>query len=245
MIADIIAIVTKEWKEIFLMRGSLRSGLLNLGIIVALVGIFIPLQTGEMWLRSAAGLATWSWLPIFLVMSVVADSFAGERERHTLETLLASRMSDRAILFGKLAAAALYGWSIVVIGMLLGAITVNVSNPAPGIRFYTPGVFFGGLILSLLITILMSGIGILVSLRASTVRQAYQKMSIGFLVFWFLPMMALQFLPAEVIGPLITGLSNVRVAQVVIIAALVLLAIDVVLILLALRQFRRDRLILD
>ena len=35
----------------------------------------------------------WMWFSLLLVINVVADSFAGERERHTLETLLASRLS--------------------------------------------------------------------------------------------------------------------------------------------------------
>lgn len=245
MIADIFNIVQKEWKEIFLMRGSLRSGLLNIGIIVALVGIFFPLQAGPVWLNSPLGLATWSWLPLFLVMSSVADSFAGERERHTLETLLASRLSDRTILFGKLASSVLYGWSIVILSMLLGAITVNIAHPAGGIRFYPLNIFFGGLLLSLLGTLLMGGIGILVSLRSSTVRQAYQKMSVAFMVIWFVPLMALQFLPASITAPLIESMANIDMGQVVTIAMLVLLVVDVLLIFLATRQFRRDRLILD
>lgn len=245
MIADMFSIVQKEWKEIFLMRGSIRSGLLNLGIIIALVGIFFPLQTGAEWLNSPLGLATWSWLPLFLVMSAVADSFAGERERHTLETLLASRLSDRTILFGKLASAVLYGWSIVILSMLLGAVTVNIAHPAAGIRFYPMNIFLSGLTLSLLGTLLMGGIGILVSLRSNSVRQAYQRMSVVFLVVWFVPLMALQFLPVTLTGPLLESLSRINVPQLVAGAMIVLLVVDALLIFLAMQQFRRDRLILD
>ena len=36
---------------------------------------------------------------------MIADGIPGERERHTLETLLASRLSDRSILLGKVMAA--------------------------------------------------------------------------------------------------------------------------------------------
>ena len=59
---------------------------------------------------------------------MIADSFAGERERHTLETLLASRLSDRAILFGKIAACIAYGWLMAMLCVLVGTITENVSH---------------------------------------------------------------------------------------------------------------------
>lgn len=245
MIADMFSIIQKEWKEIFLMRGSVRSGLINIGIILVLVGVIFPLQSGTGWLNSALGLATWSWLPLFLVMSAVADAFAGERERHTLETLLASRLSDHAILFGKLTSAVLYGWSIVIASMLIGAVTVNVAHPGNGIQFYPPDIFISGLVLSLLGMLLMGGIGILVSLRSSSVRQAYQRMSIIFLVVWFVPLILLQFAPVAVTKPIIEQLSRINGRQAVITIMLVLLALDTFLILLATRKFRRNRLILD
>ena len=63
-----------------------------------------------------------------MITAVIADSFAGERERHTLETLLASRLSDHSILFGKIAASMAYGWLISLSCILAGAITVNIVN---------------------------------------------------------------------------------------------------------------------
>ena len=62
----------------------------------------------------------------------VADSFAGERERHTLETLLASRLPDRAILFGKVLAAVGYGWVLVMLMLVLSLVTVNLTVATPG-----------------------------------------------------------------------------------------------------------------
>jgi ABC-2 type transport system permease protein len=110
MINDITTIIWKEIKEIFLQRPNFRGGWAGLLVLLAVFGIFIPLQSGPAWVSSPANLAIWSWVPYLLVSGVVADSFAGERERHTLETLLASRLSDRAILFGKIGAALVYGW---------------------------------------------------------------------------------------------------------------------------------------
>src|SRR5436309_9767960 len=100
---DIATVFWKEWKEIVLERASGGSGLRPL-VMVGLVGIVVPLRVGaERYLgpQSLVGLIV---IALAAVLAVVPDAFAGERERHTLETLLASRLTDRAILFGKLAA---------------------------------------------------------------------------------------------------------------------------------------------
>jgi ABC-2 type transport system permease protein len=113
-------------------RGSLRGGWLGLVIFVAVFGILLPLQSGRGWVESPTGLAVWAWVPFLLVSSVVADSFAGERERHTLETLLASRLPDRAILFGKLATAVGYGWGFALLSLSTGA--ASCCSIQPGLR---------------------------------------------------------------------------------------------------------------
>ncbi len=245
MITDIITMIGKEFKEIFMLRGSFRSTVMNLLIIVGMAGVFFPAQMGPLWLTNPVGILTWSWLPLFLVMGVVADSFAGERERHTLETLLASRLPDRAILLGKISAAVLYGWSIAVLTILLGAVTVNVMHFSGQILFYPLVTFFGAVLLSFLAALLISSIGVLVSLSSSTTRQAYQKMSMAFLIFWLLPTLLLQFLPAKIVGPLIQTLSRLNWTQVATGVIAFLVAANVLMLFFAISRFRRDRLILD
>src|SRR5665648_247246 len=114
MINDIFTIVCKDLKEVLSSRGNARSGAIYLLIVIGVMGVLMPIQSGRAWFTEPLIPLVWSWFPIFLVISVVTDSFAGERERNTLETLLASRLSDRAILFGKLSAAVLYGWGISI-----------------------------------------------------------------------------------------------------------------------------------
>ncbi len=55
------------------------------------------------------------------------DSFAGERERHTLETLLASRLPDHAILSGKLLVCVLYSFIMTIIFIVLCLAVVNIA----------------------------------------------------------------------------------------------------------------------
>jgi hypothetical protein len=128
MTADFATVLWKEWKEIVMERSAGSTGSLRPLILIAVFGIFFPLRMGPERFFSAAGLLVPTFFSAIVITAVIADSFAGERERHTLETLLASRLSDRSILFGKIAACMAYGWLISISCILAGAITVNIMN---------------------------------------------------------------------------------------------------------------------
>ncbi len=245
MFTDIITLIRKEWKEMFLMRGSLRSGLINILIQVAVFGVFIPWQFASGWFSTPLEPIVWSWVPVFMATWMVADAIAGERERHTLETLLASRLSDQAIYLGKLSAAVLYGFSLALVNLLLGAVTVNLVNPAGSQHFYPLGLFFRILAFDLLGCGLLAGVGVLVSLRAATARQAYQRMSVVLLAVWFLPVVALPMLPASWKAPLEGMLLTANFNAILSWICLALLVIDAVLVAAGQTRFKRARLVLD
>lgn len=244
MITDIWTIIWKETKEILFQRGNLRGGWLGLLVFIGVFGIFMPLQSGPEWVESPTGLFIWGWVPFLLVSGVVADSFAGERERHTLETLLASRLSDRAILFGKIAAAIAYGWGITMVSVFLGLITINVVHWQGKLSLYPAATGLGIVGLSFLVALLAAGLGVLVSLRAATVRQAQQTFSIAFFLL-FIPLFILPMLPEEWRARLVDMAVNANLSAIVIVLAIILFVIDVVLILAAMARFKRNRLILD
>lgn len=244
MITDIWTIIWKETKEILFQRGNLRGGWLGLLVFIGVFGIFMPLQSGPEWVESPTGLFIWGWVPFLLVSGVVADSFAGERERHTLETLLASRLSDRAILSGKIAAAIAYGWGITMVSVFLGLITINVVHWQGKLSLYPAATGLGIVGLSFLVALLAAGLGVLVSLRAATVRQAQQTFSIAFFLL-FIPLFILPMLPEEWRARLVDMAVNANLSAIVIVLAIILFVIDVVLILAAMARFKRNRLILD
>ena len=194
MFADIGTLIWKEWRELFRQRGF-KGALFNWVVLVAVMGIVTPLQMGKEWLSMPLVVAVWSWLPLISVMQVVSDTFAGERERHTLETLFASRLSDSAILFGKISVVVLFGWSIELAGLLLGMIVVNGMNWEGHLLVYSSPILFGVTPVVLLLVVLVAGIGTWVSLRSATVRSAYQKMMIAFMVMVFAPMLLIQIIP--------------------------------------------------
>lgn len=243
MINDIYTLIWKEWKEIFLQRSSGRSGVINLFLVVGVVGIFIPLQSGQSWFTNPVTMLIWAWLPIFLVLGMVTDAFAGERERHTLETLLASRLSDTAILLGKVGASVAYGWSMALVSMVLGAISVNLVFPSGFFQFYPLDRLLLGLLLAFLGCLMIALVGVLVSLRAPTARAAYQKLSIVMLIIYFVPILGLQFLPASITNPILESLSAIKLMSALLGLAGLLLAVNAVLLVIARDRFQRARLI--
>jgi ABC-2 type transport system permease protein len=245
MIRDAYTVMWKEGKELFRLRGSSRGGTLGVAFFLCVFGIFLPLQMGLGWVQSNTVLILWVWVPLFLVSSVVADAFAGERERHTLETLLSSRLSDASILLGKVGAAIAYGWGLSMISLFVGLVTVNFSNDTAPTEIYTPIMCLGIFLWSFLGAGLTGCAGVLVSLRASTVRQAQQTLSISIMLLLFVPIFGIQALPEHWKQKIFAFLSTISVPETIILVAGVLSIIDLVLLRAALFRFQRSKLILD
>lgn len=245
MLQDVVTIVQKEFKEILHQRGSRRAGWLNIVIVIGLLGIYMPITSGREWVTNPIGLVSFSWLPLFLVMGIVADGFAGERERHTLETLLASRLTDGAILAGKITAAVLYAWGIAMTSTLLGGIVANFNGEGQGFAFYPLPWLAAAAVFGLLLAILVASIGSLISLRAGTVRQAYQQLSIGFMVLWFGFFLGIRFLPESARMAIAAFLNSLDLMAVGAGILVVLILVDIFLISVCRMRFQRSKLILD
>jgi ABC-2 type transport system permease protein len=244
MIADTLTVFWKEMKEIVIQGPKFRGGWVGTLIFLGVFGVMMPLQSGLSWLTSPLTLLVWAWVPFLLVNSVTADSFAGERERHTLETLLASRLTDISILFGKLAASLAYGWGLTLVCLLLSVVTINLVHWQGYPVFFPISIAGGTLILSFLVAMLAAGLGILVSLRAATVRQAQQTLS-AMMFIVFIPLIALPMLPEGLKTRFGMALVTANLEEVVLAAAAALALIDAVLLAAAMTRFRRSRMILD
>ncbi len=243
MIADIMTVLKKELKEVLSEGGG--RGKLNLLILVGVFGVFIPLQSGRAWIEQPGMVLMWSWVPVFLVINVIADAFAGERERHTLETLLASRLPDRAILFGKMAAAVAYGLGIALISMALSVVVINVTAWDGQLLLYPLPVALGLAALMLLGCTLMASLGALVSLRASSMKQAAQTLMVVILIV-FLPLsLGPMLLPEQLRTQVFLAIMNADIVAIALIVGALLLVVNALLIAAALARFKRARLILD
>jgi ABC-2 type transport system permease protein len=234
--SDIRTMVWKESKDV-LFQGGWRS-LIRPLIVVGLMG-YLSLLIGPPWVDLTPLVMVWLlWVPFFVIISFVGDVIAGERERHTLETLLASRMPDRAILLGKVVTTVLYGWGMGVLSLLLSLLLVDLFRTQGRWIFYPLGLFVDAIILSLLVSVLGASAGVLISLRASTARQAQQILSVGTIVLAFGSVLALRAVPANL-------LSSLTYSQFLFIAVAVIAVLDAILLGLSLLSFQRSRLILS
>jgi ABC-2 type transport system permease protein len=246
MNADFATVLWKDWKEIVFERSAGGSGSYRPLLLIVLLGIFVPLRMGPDRYFSAPGVLIPTFFSAFVISAVIADSFAGERERHTLETLLASRLSDRAILFGKIAASVAYGWLISISCILAGTITVNVANwHGPILIFHDAASWLIFLLGPPLVGGVVATAGVLVSLHSATVRHAQQTLGVAIGVLVLVTTFGSSSLPPAWKTWFARILLTWSPAELVLAVAGVLLVIDLALLLAGMARFQRARLVLD
>ena len=242
---DILTVMWKERKSLFRSRGRRSQALLSL-LSPVFLAIYMPWEAGQNWVEGYLSLMIAAMIPVLLVGIIIPDAFAEERERHTLGTLLASRLSDRAILFGKCAVAVSFGWGLTLIVLLLALVTVSVTHWDGRVLLYSPEVAAADVTVSFLMAALTASAGVLISLRSETVQGAQQTL------------MAVLMIPPALLGPIVlvvagTGpewrpkvlLANLGPTLVSLIILAVLVAVNSGLLLAAMARFQRARLILD
>ncbi len=249
LFVDAWTVMYKELRELVAARSGVRGSLLGILLLLVIVGAVFPIESsllegGQSWL-----LTMWGWLPIFVVAITVTDLIAGERERHTLETLLASRLPDRAILLGKVGAAIVLGWGLMFVCIVIGIVVTALLHSEYSLGHYTANILFGVVILGMLGALLAAGVSALISLHAGTARQAHQIVSAALLLVFILHVVGLpllgRVLPEPWQGNLTSLLSVLEHPQLLIYLAVVLAALGVGLLGLASLWFQRSRLNLD
>jgi ABC-2 type transport system permease protein len=240
MLTDIRTMVWKECQTVFQHKGS-RSRFLIIMLTPVLFATFFAWQWGPDWLYEIPPIFMAIIIPVMLVGVMIPESFAGEKERHTLSTLLASRLPDRAIFLGKLLTPVAVGFGGAILFILLSAVTVNLANWEGRVLFFSPEIGLGSLALSFIAATLTAGAGVLVSMRAKTAQQASQLLMAMLIV----PGILLQVIPLlfmDRIDELIEAINGPRTLIAVI---AILLAVDLVLMILAAASFRRAKLAWD
>ena len=245
MMRDIWTVVWKEWREFRDQLLSLRRGGLSALILALILGVVAPVQLGPEWVQSKIIVGYWPFLAATMVSSLIADSVAGERERHTLETLLASRLSDSAILIGKIVAAVLYGLGFAVANLLIGLVAVNVAHRESAPILFGTQRFIVTIVLTILASLLMAGIGVFISLRASTVKQAQQTFGIAIIVITMGPLLLFNALEPETRARVALALASLGETRIEAYAIGLLTILSMIVIGAALVRFRRGKLVLD
>jgi ABC-2 type transport system permease protein len=240
---DLSTVLWKEWRS--LMGGRARRQLLIIGGVLAAMALIFPIEDGRGWVSDPVGMGILGIvMPMLVVSVIVPDAIAGERERHTLATLLASRLPDRAILYGKLGIAVVTGWLTGIVMLAVALVAANLSAAPPAPLLYEPAVLVAVLALGLLVAILAGGIGFFVSLRASTAQEAQQLTGVGMMV----PLMLASFLLMAIMDnddlrAMMEGIGSLDPRLVVVGVMAVLAMVDGGLLVAADRRFRRGRLL--
>lgn len=244
MIREIGTVVWKERKAVVRQPGSRTRILFTIGVPIGVFALYAPLSAGPDWVRQPDSLFIAVFVPMLFAMVTTPDSFAGEKERRTLSTLLTSPLSDRGILFGKVTFNVALAWAFALATLLIAIVAENIANSDGGLLMLTPLLLAADLLISFLIAVLAVSVGVLTSLRSVTVQQAQQTLA------------AVLFSVPLVLGPVLflvasrwpewgpqEILSDVDPAVALIGVTLTLLAIDVSLLTVGTIRFRRDRLI--
>jgi ABC-type Na+ efflux pump permease subunit len=170
-------------------------------------------------------------LPLMVSSIFAADSFAGEKERKTLEALLYSPTTDRELFTAKLLGAWTSAVAVALFSFIIYAVMVNAAGWQSIGRVFFPNWMWIALVFW--VTPAVAGLGLVVmvfvSVRAQGFQDAYQT---GGLVV--LPVIALM------VGQL-SGLMYFSLG-VVLLVGLVIWLLDMVLLRFASQSFRRGEL---
>jgi len=188
---------------------------------------------GDLKAAVAAVLAR-NWLPMFLVLPIflpillAAQSIGGERERRTLEPLLATRVSTLSIILGKSVAALVPALGITWVAAALFCAGIDAVVG----RFLLPDAawLFGTLLLSPLLALFGNAMAVVVSARVLDPRAAQNLAATT--VLPLLGLLVVQLAGRIALGPRFYAVLALGVALA-----------DVALVFAAVRLFDRERLL--
>jgi ABC-2 type transport system permease protein len=176
------------------------------------------------------------FLPFFLMIPLMvaslfaADSFAGEKERKTLEALLYTPTTDRELFVAKIISGWLAAIAVALVGFLVYVINVNAAAWSQMHHIFFPNALW--LLMAFWVVPALSGFGVSVMVVISSRAQGFQDANqLGGLVV--LPVIALFY--AQVAGALFINVS------IMLMMGLIVWLLTGLLIWLGSRSFHRNR----
>ena len=184
-------------------------------------------------------MALYLFAPFFLIIPVMisgviaSDSFAGEKERKTIEALLATPLTDEELFLGKMLVSFIPSIAITIISFLIYLICVDVLSLSvfDGVLLL-PNLDWILLIFGLAPTMALTSIGVtvMISAKVKGVREAQQISGI-----LMIPILALIF--GQVMGALILE------PFVILLLIGIFIIIDVVVFKMGVRIFEREKIL--
>jgi ABC-type Na+ efflux pump permease subunit len=172
-------------------------------------------------------------IPIMVSSVIASDSFAGEKERKTIEALLATSLSDSEMLLGKVLVSFVPAVAVTAVAFLIYSAVVDcVTLSLFDGRFLLPNTIWVTLIFGLAPAVAFADIGltVIISARVKGVREA-QQISALLLVPLFAAILG-QASGSMFFDPvLITELTAL------------LVAFDIIVLLASIKTFGRDNIL--
>lgn len=191
-----------------------------------------PQQEGVLLLTTYFIAPLYLIVPMMVASVIAADSFAGEKERKTLEGLLYTPVTETELFVGKMLVALIPATLAALGGLVVYSVVVNVLGyPLMG-RVFFPN--FMWIVLAVWVAPAVAGLGlgatVIVSSKAKTIQEAYQ-----FGGFIILPLVLLVVGQAAGVIYFSVGL--------VLLLGLVLWLVDLALLWFGIKTFRRGEII--
>lgn len=111
-------------------------------------------------------------VPLLAASTVAADSFAGEKERKTMEALLYTPTTDRELFVAKMLSAWLAAIAMAFVGFVLYSITANIAAWSQMHHIFFPNAIW--LVLIIWVVPAAAGLAISVMVLASSRAQGFQ-----------------------------------------------------------------------
>jgi ABC-2 type transport system permease protein len=182
-LGKVAALVKKELWESFGDRTSRRGGVVQAAVLVVGLGFLGPRAGVEAWTTSAPfSIGLFAFIPGVAAASMAADAFAGERERRTLETLLATPVGETVLLAGKALASLAFGAVVGALGLVAATLSVRSMTGTPFLPSATQAL--GALGATVASSALMAAAAIVVSMLVPVARATQQIISIGTMVVY-------------------------------------------------------------
>ncbi len=152
------------------------TGMLIYAFAMLALGILLPWHLSFDFLDAMILLA-YACLPALLVAPVVAEACAGEHERAQIPATVEER---RQLLYAKVGAGALYGWSSALLALVMGLATANLSLK----RWILPPALLAIdlTLMSLSVSVCAASISAAVSVKAPSAKYAKRTLRQGFLL---------------------------------------------------------------
>jgi ABC-type Na+ efflux pump permease subunit len=171
-------------------------------------------------------------VPLMVSSVIAADSFAGEKDRKTIEALLYTPLTDRELFFSKILSAWIPALLVSLVGFVIYALSANLAGWRVMGEIFFPNWMW--VVLVIWVAPAAAGLGLSSMVLVSSRVQGFQEANqIGGVVV--LPILLLVI--AQAVGVMYFSLG------LVLLVGLVLWAVDGLLFWLGAKTFKRERMI--